>query len=94
MAILRVRDADGKVIEIPAIKGDPGKSAYEYAKSCGYTGTEEEFALEFTNVISSINDLDSVCDEVIALQNSYIQGVKVIQNGDTLIFENGGEVNA
>lgn len=39
-------------------------------------------------------DLDSVCDEVIALQNSYIQGVKVTQEGDTLIFENGGDVNA
>lgn len=25
-------------------KGDPGKSAYEYAKDGGYTGTEIEFA--------------------------------------------------
>lgn len=41
MAILKVRDEEGNVTEIPAIKG---KSAYEYAKDGGYTGTEEEFA--------------------------------------------------
>ena len=42
-SILRVKDKDGNTIEIPAIKGDPGKTAYEYAKEGGYTGTEEEF---------------------------------------------------
>lgn len=40
MAILKVRDENGKVIEIPAIRG---KSAYEYAKEGGYTGTEADF---------------------------------------------------
>lgn len=29
-------------------KGDPGKSAYEYAKDAGYTGTEEAFAEHMT----------------------------------------------
>lgn len=40
-AILRVRDADGKVSDIPAIRG---KSAYQYAVEGGYTGTEQEFS--------------------------------------------------
>lgn len=47
MAILKVKDKDGKVTEIPAIVGPPGKdgkSAYEYAKDGGYAGTEEDFA--------------------------------------------------
>lgn len=46
MAILKIRDNNGNITEIPAIKGDTGatgKSAYAYAKDGGYTGTEEEF---------------------------------------------------
>jgi hypothetical protein len=40
MAILKLKDNNGNIIEIPAIKGDTGKSAYEYAKEGGYAGTE------------------------------------------------------
>lgn len=40
-AILRVRDEDGNIAEIPAIRG---RSAYEYAKDGGFTGSEAEFA--------------------------------------------------
>lgn len=47
--ILKIRDKDGNVSSIPAIKGTPGKSAYEYAKDAGYTGTEEEFAEQLVN---------------------------------------------
>ena len=49
MAILKIRDADGNVTEIPAIQGADGKSAYEYAQDGGYTGTEEEFAQLMAN---------------------------------------------
>lgn len=41
MSILKVRDKNGNVIDIPAIRG---KSAYQYAKDGGYAGTEAEFA--------------------------------------------------
>ena len=40
-AILKVRDANGTVHEIHSLKG---KSAYQYARDGGYTGTEAEFA--------------------------------------------------
>lgn len=40
MAILIVKDKDGNEIPIPAMRG---KSAYEYAKEGGYSGTEQEF---------------------------------------------------
>ena len=42
-AVLRVRDKDGNVIDIPSIKGADGKSAYQSAVDGGYKGTEEEF---------------------------------------------------
>lgn len=47
MAVLTVRDNEGNEIPIPAIRG---KSAYEYAKDGGYTGTEEEFAQELGGI--------------------------------------------
>ena len=50
MAILKVKDANGNVTEIPAIRG---KSAYAYAKDGGYTGTEVEFAAKLAEVYSS-----------------------------------------
>ena len=43
MSILRIRDANGKIIEIPALKGNNGKSAYEIAVDKGYKGTEDEY---------------------------------------------------
>lgn len=33
-------------------KGDPGKSAYEYAKDGGYTGTEEEFGIRLAEILN------------------------------------------
>lgn len=41
--ILKIKDADGNWIDIPAIKGEDGKSAYEQAVEGGFAGTEEEF---------------------------------------------------
>lgn len=42
--------------------GAPGKSAYEYAKEAGYTGTEEEFAETLANPGSG-SDADIPTDE-------------------------------
>ncbi len=42
-SVLKVRDENGIFIDIPAIRGRDGKSAYEQAVEGGYTGTEEEF---------------------------------------------------
>ena len=47
MNILRVKTQDGTIADLPfgvGAKGGDGKSAYEYAKDGGYTGTEAEFA--------------------------------------------------
>ena len=44
MSKLRVRYPDGREEEVPFGRGRNGKSAYEYAKDGGYTGTEAEFA--------------------------------------------------
>jgi hypothetical protein len=57
MAVLKVRDENGKMIEIPSIRGDRGKSAYEYAQEGGYAGTEEEFAKQLANGCGSSSAL-------------------------------------
>lgn len=43
MSIIKIRDDKGKIQEILAIKGEPGKSAYEIACKNGFEGTEEEW---------------------------------------------------
>lgn len=43
MKIMRVKQQDGTLVDIPFGKGANGKSAYQYAKDGGYTGTEAEF---------------------------------------------------
>lgn len=43
MPVLKVRDENGKFVEIPAIKGQDGKSAYEIWLKQGNEGTEEDF---------------------------------------------------
>lgn len=53
MAILKVKDADGNIYDIPAIRGErgkDGKSAYEYAQEGGYTGTEEDFMKDLASI--------------------------------------------
>jgi hypothetical protein len=44
MKILRIKQPDGTTTDVPLGKGIDGKSAYQYAKDGGYTGTEAEFA--------------------------------------------------
>lgn len=45
MGIFKVKNPEtGKWESVKAVKGDPGKSAYEFAKDGGYTGSEAEFA--------------------------------------------------
>lgn len=52
MAILTIKDKDGNLTDIPAIRG---KSAYQYAKEGGYAGTEKEFKEILANAIDKRN---------------------------------------
>lgn len=54
MPILKIKDNNGNVIDVPAIRGASGKSAYEYAKDGGYIGTEEEFL----QALAGIDDIE------------------------------------
>lgn len=53
MAVLRVKDENGNIIDIPAIKGEDGKSAYQSAVSGGFVGTEAEFNAVIANMVSN-----------------------------------------
>lgn len=53
MAILRVKQQDGTILSIPiGSNNSSGKSAYDYAREAGYTGTEAEFAEALANIDS------------------------------------------
>jgi hypothetical protein len=45
MGIFKVKNPEtGNWESVKVVKGDPGKSAYEFAKDGGYTGSESDFA--------------------------------------------------
>lgn len=52
-SVLKVKDASGNWVDITAIKGEDGKSAYEQAKEGGFTGTEAEFIALLNGLTSS-----------------------------------------
>jgi hypothetical protein len=60
MSLLKIRNEQGEIVEIPAIKGRNGKSAYELYKEVypDYTGTLEEW-LESFNVSEQISVINS-----------------------------------
>ena len=51
-------DGSEKSVEFTSPQGDPGKSAYEYARDGGYSGTEEEFAEKLANDSGNIEMTD------------------------------------
>lgn len=56
MKILRVKQGDGSLVDIPIGSGANGKSAYAYAQEGGYTGTEAEFATKLAEEgVTSVN---------------------------------------
>lgn len=55
--------------------GDSGKSAYEYARDSGYTGTEEEFAKNLAEVYSKA--------KIDAALGAYITDVDALIGGDS-----------
>lgn len=53
--MIKVR-IDGKIVQLPTLKGANGKSAYQYAVEAGFEGTEQEFInllIEGTDVINT-----------------------------------------
>lgn len=53
--------ADGDVVRLNAVRGETGKSAFDYAVEKGYTGTEPEFAeLQQQLYESSLNEDERV----------------------------------
>lgn len=66
--ILSVYDENGNEIPIPAIRG---KSAYQYAKDGGYTGTEAEFAERMAGVPDYVkSEAGVVADKIIAKRSA------------------------
>ena len=85
MAILKVRDNNGNIIEIPAMKGENGKSAYEYAKEGGYAGTEQEFMELLVQALSVQTQLNSKAPMYQSGTTDLTAGTSALANG-TLYF--------
>jgi len=68
--------------------GTDGKSAYEYAKDGGYTGTEAEFIAKMAEEYATSEEVSKIKSDVDDLKAS---GILVVQDGSTLIIK-GTEV--
>lgn len=68
MNILKVRGKDGTWVDIDAIKGDAGKSAYDQAVEGGFTGTEEEFIQILNGILAPVAPI-IVDDEVVTKES-------------------------
>ena len=77
MSILRIKDNNGKIIEIPALKGESGKSAYELYKEIytDYTGTLEEWleSLKGNIDLSEYATKEYVTEVISAYDNSLLE---------------------
>ena len=62
MAILTVRDENGREVPIPALQG---KSAYQYAKDGGYTGTEKEFADKLASEWNTATEVENKAEAIV-----------------------------
>lgn len=83
-SLMKVRDENGNLIDIPAIKG---KSAYEYAVDGGFQGTETEFAekLAFLMGYSVYGYVDENMD--IVLKGNVTNGAHfrlIMEDGSTI----------
>ena len=65
-------------------KGDPGKSAYEYAKESGYTGTDEEFAAKMSMESPTMEQFEQISAEISDLKYVKIDITKFSNNIGTV----------
>jgi hypothetical protein len=82
MAIITIKDKDGNLIDIPALQG---KTAYQYAKEQGFTGTEDEFGNILANNVADIqiNDVSVMNDNNNVLLNP--QSFSKANNGQLVL---------
>lgn len=79
MPILRIKNSNGEWVEVPAIKGSDGKSAYEYAQQGGYVGTEDDF-IEDLGKLSNNTGLNIAVDTELSTTSTNPVQNKAIAN--------------
>ena len=72
MALI-LQDSTGKQYKIAGI-GEAGKSAYEFSKDAGYTGTEEEFAEDLNSIKNKQNKLTGTQGQFVAFTAENVAG--------------------
>lgn len=75
-------------------KGDTGKSAYEYAKDGGYTGTEAEFAAELKALPDAMERMDGYLDTAAQTLSQILEIVDDGVGAPPIVCQASGEVIA
>lgn len=68
-----------------AEKGDTGKSAYEYAKESGFSGTEKEFSQMQSEILNAKNDVEKIQAQVNLTQSQVAQSATQVEANKKLV---------
>ena len=81
MAILKIRDADGNIQEILAIRGEPGKDYIltdaDKQEIAGSITPEQIGAATKEELLTAVGNIETAIDIIIAIQNELIGGDSV-----------------
>lgn len=93
MAVLKIRNENGGITKIRALKGVSGKCAHEYAQEAGYTGTKEDFAMDLANATENLNthkeDPNAHADIRALIEANKVPSVTESDNGKILMVTDG-----
>ena len=90
MSVLYVRNEKGELVPIKTIqgqKGDPGKSAYQYALENGYTGTEMEFGIKQAKDIPTVTQNAGQSETLVMSQKAVTDLVSDALGENTVEYE-------
>lgn len=93
MAMMKIRQQDGSWTEIPVVVGSDGRSAYEYAKDGGYTGTEAEFMAKLAIEVYSKSEADGKTATALDEAKKYTdEEIAELINGAPTTLDTLGEI--
>ena len=98
MAVFKLKNEKGEIVEVRTFRGMDGRSAYEYAKLGGYTGTEKEFAASLAYDAKS--EIDKLSKNSNIVYNAINYGISTESEDNTaalqalvdLVHNNGGGI--
>lgn len=76
--VLKIKIGD-QFVGIPAIRGDTGKTSYQYATEGGYTGSEADFAIKLASDATKL-EIGDITDDITTGGVAKVASAEVMKN--------------